>query len=347
MWWTGDNVDLRGSIQSMVDSGLHHLKPYVHSDCGGDYRKDAGDLLRWTAHCTFGTILRFHGEDHRPWGYDDHALQTIKSYLQVRYRLIPSLIAAGHEAALTGFPLVARGDLFWPQYPEAKSNDQYIHLRDTLVAPIWDSTANSTSRSVWVPPGEWQDAWDGKVVVGPSVIVATQPYERLPMWHRRGGLMIMVDDGKLRVDSQDWSTLTLQTFPDFSSSSVSTRSVYSQSQIASVSSDKLHTGLTMTTTPVTNTTGTVTIDITASNDKVSRGWIVRTHLLLPIQRVTRALLDGIDIKVIHIAASDSSMLRTPPAFGVTGTAPAVGNVAETMITSSSQARRIVFTVSEN
>jgi len=37
----------------------------VHSDCGGDYSSTADDLLRWTAHCAFGTILRFHGADHR------------------------------------------------------------------------------------------------------------------------------------------------------------------------------------------------------------------------------------------------------------------------------------------
>jgi hypothetical protein len=38
VWWTGDGVPLQGSVQSMVDSGVHDFKPYVHSDCGGDYR---------------------------------------------------------------------------------------------------------------------------------------------------------------------------------------------------------------------------------------------------------------------------------------------------------------------
>ena len=44
--------------------------------CGGDYRpKEGGDLLRWTAHCAFGSILRFHGSDHRPWSYDNHTVR--------------------------------------------------------------------------------------------------------------------------------------------------------------------------------------------------------------------------------------------------------------------------------
>ena len=63
VWWTGDGVVLvrssrltytyltqfnrlipldfplfssqQASVQSMVDSGVHDFKPYVHSDCGG------------------------------------------------------------------------------------------------------------------------------------------------------------------------------------------------------------------------------------------------------------------------------------------------------------------------
>ena len=32
---------------------------------------------------------------------------------------------------------MARCDLFWPGHEEATSNEQYLHLNDTLVAPIW------------------------------------------------------------------------------------------------------------------------------------------------------------------------------------------------------------------
>ena len=63
-----------------------------------------------------------------------------------------------------------RGDLIWPDYGAmAQSNHQYYFLNDTLVAPIWNSTANETARSVWIPPGTWQDAWDGTTVTGPKV----------------------------------------------------------------------------------------------------------------------------------------------------------------------------------
>mgnify|MGYP003335261444 CR=1 FL=1 len=167
VWWTGDNVPLEGSIESMVDSGVHGFMPYVHSDCGGDYRvvSSADDLVRWTAHCAFGTIHRFHGAAHQPWSYesiDNTTEGTIRSYLKMRYMLMPSFIAGSHQASITGgFPLVARCDLYWPQYPEASSNHQYIHLNETLVAPGYyvgqhgyEGGRGALNQSVWIPPGQ-------------------------------------------------------------------------------------------------------------------------------------------------------------------------------------------------
>jgi hypothetical protein len=110
---------------------------YVHSDCGGDHRYTGGDLVRWVAHCAFGSIMRLHGNDHRPWSYDDEIEADIRHYLLTRARLAPSLIAAGHRATTTAFPPVARADFYWPEHaPAAASNSQYVFLDSVLVAPM-------------------------------------------------------------------------------------------------------------------------------------------------------------------------------------------------------------------
>ena len=47
VWWTGDNVNLAQAVATMVEQGVSALKPFVHSDCGGDYRaKNGGDGSR-------------------------------------------------------------------------------------------------------------------------------------------------------------------------------------------------------------------------------------------------------------------------------------------------------------
>ena len=74
-------------------------------------------------------------------------------YLRMRYALAPSIISAGRTNQLHGLPLAARCDLFWPNHTAARRNDQYIStFADALVAPRGETT---TSRSVYLPPGEW------------------------------------------------------------------------------------------------------------------------------------------------------------------------------------------------
>ena len=85
-------------IRQLLVAGVHDLKPYVHSDCGGDIgnavRGTAGNLIRWSAHCAYGSILRYHGGDHRIWNYDTSTIATIRNYLHARYRLLPSCVNA-------------------------------------------------------------------------------------------------------------------------------------------------------------------------------------------------------------------------------------------------------------
>ena len=324
VWWTGDGVNLQASVQSMVDSGVHGFKPFVHSDCGGDYRPpNGGDLLRWTAHCVFGTVLRFHGNNHKPWSYDAHIEDVVKSYLETRYQLLPSLIAGGAEAAASGFPLVARGDLFWPDHPEAASNDQYLWLNDTLVAPVFDSSKNETTRDVWIPPGSWVDAWNGSAVTGPATLSVTQPYERQPMWHRSGGFVVLAPRGATRVDAQDWSHLVVDAHP--AAGAAATRRHLAEKG----------TGARTPLAVSTDGAGGVAVDIGAL--PTARKWTVRLHLR-PGQRVVDATLDGAPLAVAHIAP----LAAAARPFRGAGAAPPplAGAVAELELPAAAAARSV-------
>ena len=235
------------------------------------------------------------------------------SRLIARYKQAPGLIAAGHQAAQSGFPLVVRGDVIWPEHAAdgAYDNTQYVFLNDTLVAPIFTSTENVTSRSVWVPPGDWEDAWDGSVVTGPTTITATQPYERQPMWlNKNGGLIVTTDKPALRIDEADWSTLTLEAFPARAGTAASTRRIVVPRNATFADRTEL--------VLATDAAGTVTLDIAApepnnnnnNNNKRAaalvaaaaaaaedqpqqqqQAWVVRLHLF-PGQRVTSVAVDG-------------------------------------------------------
>ena len=182
-----------------------------------------------------------------------------------------------------------------------------MHLNDTLVAPIFDSSQNETSRSVWVPPGQWQDAWDGSLVTGPQTMTVTQPYERQPMWHRRGGLLVTVDDPGTRVEQQDWSHLTVQAFPatdgmflanpdGWNDGSADGAAVVSSSHrvVYDRGSTKKGTGRTHIEMR-SSADGTCSFAIrgdTPSAATTERAWTIRIHLL-PGQQATLLGVDGV------------------------------------------------------
>jgi len=339
IWWTGDDVTLHGSVESMVNAGVYDIKPYVHSDCGSDWHSSGGSFLRWTAHCVFGTIVRYHSfhGTQRPWSYNNHTQNVFRKYLDLRYRMLPHLIAAGFHATESGHPLVARGDLFWPELaPCSARSDQYIFLNHTLVAPIYVNITNITSRSVWIPPGEWQDVWDGSIIKGPKIITATQPYERQPMWHRMdGGLLVMAEKAATRVEDQDWSSLVLEAFPAKQASRTQ-QSVHERSTGARTGIELVSDGM-----------GEVRLHVSEAEDGAERSWLLRLHLR-PGQLVSNVMVD--DVEALDEATHIHPVAPTAQFFLLEGAgappAPKAGHVVEIRLPRSSGPRKVTATVNK-
>lgn len=359
--WSGDGIQFATSVNAMGSSALHEFKNFVHGDCGGDgytVNSTGGNLVRFISHCAMGNILRIHGcggNTHgppdpnvvtsnpclQPWVFGPAHESVIRKYLQMRYTLMPSIIAAGHIISSTGFPsLVARGDMFWPRlgkYPPpgthgkrffAAADDQYLFVNDTLVAPMieWGKSSGDedapTTRTVWIPPGDWHDAWNGSTVSGGAngtTRTVTQPYDRLPMWHRSGGLVVTTDQPGLRVETQDWSTLTLQAFPHAharahtAETETTERHVYNKladSNAPDSATHPGHTTISMTTvsSPSSPLSPSVHFRISAASDSAPRAWRLRLHLR-PGQRVLAATMVTTTAKA---PMGDPSSHSSPP-----------------------------------
>jgi len=286
VWWTGDGVPLMASVESMVNEAVHDFRTFVHSDCGGHGSSCPGlpenascptpndqALLRWTAHCTFGTIMRFHQGDHRFWLRDNNTQTVARNYLNMRHKLAPSLIAAGRLVQDQGFPLTARCDLIWPDHKEAKDPTQYIHLNSTLVAPLdVEPVDNMTSsRSVWIPPGDWIDGWTGAAVSGPQTMMVSRSNDKIPIWHKRGSVLVTdATPDNLRIVEQDWSQLTIEAFPS-ATSSTEHRNLFEQE-----ASKQYANAEPTVVSLITNGEGKVTVTI--SQAPTPRSWTVRLHL---------------------------------------------------------------------
>ncbi|MFA7369781.1 MAG: TIM-barrel domain-containing protein, partial [Kiritimatiellales bacterium] len=73
-----------------------------------------------------------------------------------------------------------------------------------------DDTAHQT-RSLWLPPGRWQDVWTGEMLEGPKTITVTSDLEHTPIYVREGG---MIFTAPLRMSSGTpvWEKLTVDAF---------------------------------------------------------------------------------------------------------------------------------------
>eukprot|EP00931_Biecheleriopsis_adriatica_P026630 TRINITY_DN16182_c0_g2_i1.p1 TRINITY_DN16182_c0_g2~~TRINITY_DN16182_c0_g2_i1.p1 ORF type:complete len:1134 (+),score=90.23 TRINITY_DN16182_c0_g2_i1:59-3460(+) len=273
VWWTGDFVTIQASVEAMVISGLRDFKPFVHSDCGGDYKGSAGDFMRWAQFCAFGTILRFHGEKHLPWEYGPDAREVVKYYLNTRYKLIPALISAGQRVTATGKPIVERCDFQWPEHaPRSSSNHQYMFLEHMLVAPVLDLSSNWSTRAVWIPPGSWQDVWTGGEYQGGDsgkTVLVSKPYEQIPVFIRSsGGLLLQSDSPGSRVRDDGWDNLTLEAYPSDRTEPDSkfTRTLFELGSAA------------RTTIVFTSGGGLARVNIELDHGAHHRQWHIRFHL---------------------------------------------------------------------
>ena len=160
--WTGDiqshSQALHRELENAVYAGAAAAMPYVISDIGGHFGDPDPDLyVRWVQYGALSSIMRFHacGPDRSPWIKGKTAQDISRVYIRMRYRLMPLYYSLARDNYDTGLPIMKRLDFAYPQYEEARRNDQYLLGDNILVAPI---TVNPDYRPL---PAEWLTASDG------------------------------------------------------------------------------------------------------------------------------------------------------------------------------------------
>ncbi len=220
--WTGDigaqGDWLRQEIEGAVYAGAELGLPYVSADIGG-HNVDPSDAeyTRWFQFGALSSILRVHCWDQTqkggrmPWNYGATAEEVAHTYQDMRYRLLPLYYALAHENYETGLPIMRRLDIEYPQYIEAKNNDEYLLGNYILIAPIFKWTGRD-SREVFFPEGTWIDVWTGTRYSGPQTAEVTHNIKTSPIFVREGALIALARNMK-NVDEKDWSEMSLEVYP--------------------------------------------------------------------------------------------------------------------------------------
>jgi alpha-glucosidase len=218
--WSGD-VDktfesLRKQVVIGLSVGLTGI-PLWCSDIGGFGfgGKCTGELYaRWFEFSTFCPLCRPHGDQkelREPWQFGAEIEAICRKYLQIRYRLMPYIYNAVHDACTTGIPIMRPLVLEYPTDPQVLNmGDEYLFGPDILVAPVLEEGA--LERSVYLPHGYWIDYWSEQIHQGARFITCRAGLDTIPLFVRQGAIIPL---GPLMQYSSQYALnpLTLEIYP--------------------------------------------------------------------------------------------------------------------------------------
>jgi alpha-glucosidase (family GH31 glycosyl hydrolase) len=106
-----------------------------------------------------------------------------RRFAQLREALVPYLIAQARLAVESRRPLMRALCFEAPQDPEIWNWPyEYLLGDDLLVAPVVEPGAQTWR--VYLPRGDWVDAWAGSVYQGPVTLERDVPIEQIPVYMR-------------------------------------------------------------------------------------------------------------------------------------------------------------------
>ena len=225
--WSGDPTagfaGLIGSIKVGLRAGAMNF-PIFGSDTGGYNGTPNSELLaRWLQFNAYTSMMEvLIGPNRTMWTMNDPALVKIaQTQTQAHHDLIPYTRSYAYKATQTGMPIMRAMILAYPGDASLVDTwNQYMYGGEILVAPV--TTAGGTSRSVYLPAGNWIDYNDkATTYVGGKSVTSSAPLATIPLFVKEGAI---IPRGDILQSNNNWTTgwaanLRIEVFPAASGSS--------------------------------------------------------------------------------------------------------------------------------
>ncbi len=162
--WGGDAENspggMAGTLRAGLSFGLSGFTFWSH-DIGGFCKPTPENVYRrWLPFGMLTSHSRCHGRLHKePWFFGREFVSYFRRCVEMKYRLMPYVLAEAEDAAKRGHPMLRALFFDYPDDPTSwLIEDEYLFGRDILVAPIF---GEGDSREVYLPPCSWIDYQTG------------------------------------------------------------------------------------------------------------------------------------------------------------------------------------------
>ena len=202
--WSGDIGNDWETLTRQIPAGLNMAAagyPWWTVDAGGFFRPGDGQytdpayrerFLRWFQYATFLPLQRVHGymTDTEFWRYGAQVESVSRSYLELRYRLLPYIYALAAEATRAGMPPMR--PLVFDFRDDAGALEQahsYMFGPALHVAPVLAEGVRAWPVYLPASPGGWTDFWTGEHRDGGRTHPVPCPIEHIPLHVRAGSIL--------------------------------------------------------------------------------------------------------------------------------------------------------------
>jgi alpha-D-xyloside xylohydrolase len=189
--WGGDNTS---SFESMAESlrgglslSLSGFGYWSHDIGGFEGTPDPAVFKRWLAFGLLSSHSRLHGNEsvRVPWSIDEEAVDVTRTFVNLKKKLHPYLVATMREVTAHGLPMMRPMLLEFPEDPTAWFLDQqYMLGPDLLVAPVLSASGEVT---FYLPDGKWRNYFTNEIVEGGRWFTEKHGFTTLPLFARGGG----------------------------------------------------------------------------------------------------------------------------------------------------------------
>src|SRR5690606_8536587 len=122
-----------------------------------------------------------------PWFYDEEAVDVVRHFTKLKFRLIPYIYRQACLAPVLGLPVLLAIELEFTVDPTCAALDLQNMLTDVLlVAPVFNPTGEV---SYYLPEGRWTNFFTGEEVTGGRWVRETHDYLSLPLMVRPNSIV--------------------------------------------------------------------------------------------------------------------------------------------------------------
>ncbi|MEW5817064.1 MAG: alpha-xylosidase, partial [Spirochaetota bacterium] len=203
--WGGDCAASYDSMAAQLRGGLSLLLSgvaYWSHDIGGFFGTPTPDLFkRWIAFGLLSSHSRLHGESSYrvPWFFDEESVAVLRSFTELKLRLLPYLYGFARVAAELGHPLMRPMLFEFPQDPVCPYLDrQYMLGEHLLVAPVFNDRGVAC---YYLPEGRWTDFFTDELKEGGRWYWEDVDYFKVPLLVRENAIVPQMGKGAKPAES--------------------------------------------------------------------------------------------------------------------------------------------------